>query len=166
MINRNNPPKSATESSNQSKKAKRAGKGKARPIEEAQAPKEPSRTPLPILPNTKFDYKDEKLQIKAAITFFALRCVGCLAKFYMLRSYERDGAFYELGVNERVLFEGIFIASSLATGEVILKMVEELIVNTENSVRRSINIYTTQNIHLSLANVAWIEFSSLDENFD
>lgn len=132
MINRSNPPKSATESSTQSKKAKKAAKAKARQLEEAQAPQEPSRTPLPILPNTKFDYKDEKLQIKAAITFFALKCVGCLAKFYMVRSYERDGAFYELNVNERVMFEGIFIASSIATGEVILRMVEELIVNTEN----------------------------------
>jgi hypothetical protein len=38
MINRNNPPKSATESSTQSKKAKKAAKAKARQLEEAQAP--------------------------------------------------------------------------------------------------------------------------------
>jgi hypothetical protein len=77
------------------------------------------------LPPVNFDFKEEKLQLKSTITFLALKAVGQLVKFFMLSSYRRVGANYDLDENQRVLYEGIFTTSSINSGEILLRMVEE-----------------------------------------
>lgn len=57
--------------------------------------------------------------------------MGCLAKFYMMQDYRREGATYEMNANERVLYEGIFVTSSIATGQILIKMVEEYVFTGE-----------------------------------
>ena len=110
------------------------------------------------MPPLNFEYRDEKLQIKAAITFFALKAVGCLCKFFMVRGYAREGANYKLAPSERVLFEGLFITSSISTNEVILKMVEEKVYSPNDESESLKNIFNDDRfIHLNLTNVAWME---------
>ena len=71
--------------------------------------------------------------------------------------------------NERVVFEGIFFTSSLATSEVILSHTEEYVYPTENSGEwdapepRLMEMYIDRYVHLLLENVAWVEFLPNDE---
>lgn len=57
--------------------------------------------------------------------------MGELCRFHMLTTYKREGANYELAPSERVVFEGIYVTSSLATSEVILKLVEEYVYSAD-----------------------------------
>lgn len=52
----------------------------------------------------------------------------------MLRDYRRENANYEISEEERVIFEGIYVCSSLATSEVIIKMVEEYVSPVTNPI--------------------------------
>lgn len=123
--------------------------------------------PKATLPQLSFDLKDEKLQLKTSITFFALKAMGQLCRFHMLQSYRRDGASYDLNENERVVFEGIYVTSSLATSEVILKLVEEYVYPTSDadwdSEPRLEEMWLDNFIHLQLENVAWVEFIPNDD---
>ena len=75
----------------------------------------------------------------------------------MLQEYRRDGAKYAVSDEERIVFEGIYIASSISTGEVIIKMVEESVCrNDDYDTRKLQNIYTSDFVHLGLDNVAWV----------
>ena len=133
--------------------------GKKKNYKKSQTDTEnPLQKQAAILPPLNFEYRDEKLQIKAAITFFALKAVGCLCKFYMVQGYRRDGANYKLAQGERVLYEGLFITSSISTNEVILKMVEEKVFSPSDDSETLKNIFSDDRfIHLNLTNVAWME---------
>ena len=67
----------------------------------------------------------------------------------MLSSYRRNGSEYEVNCDERVVFEGLWVSSSIGTGEVIIKMVEEQIVSNRGD-KRLVNIFIDSPIHLSL----------------
>jgi hypothetical protein len=67
----------------------------------------------------------------------------------MLSSYRRNGSDYEVNSDERVVFEGLWVSSSIGTGEVIIKMVEEQIVSNRGD-KRLVNIFIDSPIHLSL----------------
>lgn len=47
----------------------------------------------------------------------------------MSRSYKRETADYTLNSGDRVVYEGIFVTSSIGTREIVLKMVEEQVEN-------------------------------------
>ena len=47
----------------------------------------------------------------------------------MSHSYKRETADYTLNPGDRVVYEGIFITSSMGTREIVLKMVEEQVEN-------------------------------------
>lgn len=106
----------------------------------------PMLKPLPILPPINFDNKEEKLHIKYSITFFALHCVGKLVRVYMSYSYKRETADYTLNTGDRVVFEGIFVTSSIGTREIVLKMVEEQVENGGKCQTK--HIHTEQYINL------------------
>jgi hypothetical protein len=57
------------------------------------------------------------------------------------------------------MFEGIFVASSISTLEIIIKMVEEIIVSGPDTERTftTKKFYTEDYVHLNIENVAWIE---------
>ena len=48
----------------------------------------------------------------------------------MLKNYKREGAPYQLETGERTMFEGIYVASSISTWEIVLSMVEEKVVSS------------------------------------
>ena len=58
------------------------------------------------------------------------------------------------------MFEGIYVASSISTREMIIQQVEEVIVSSTNGEQtyKTINFFTEDKIHLSLEKVAWVEF--------
>ncbi len=105
--------------------------------------------------------KEEKLAIKNTITFVALKAFGQLVRFHMLSDYRRPGANYSIqqGV-DNVCFEGIFLASSIGTGEFILQMVQELLITAESE--QVVGVWTEEPIHLRFENVAWVQFVVAD----
>ena len=73
----------------------------------------------------------------------------------MHKTYKRNGANYELSLDENVIFEGIYCSSSLSTGEVILSMVEEYTLSPKG-IKTLRNIYIDNFIHLTMLNVSWV----------
>jgi hypothetical protein len=72
--------------------------------------------------------------------------VGKIVRVYMSHSYRRPGADYTLNSGDRVVFEGMFITSSLGTREIILKLVEEIVDNGTRCETKQ--IHTEQPINL------------------
>ena len=115
MEKRHGSPKSAANVSSKRKSGKK-NSNKSGLTTTAEAPADsPAQKSKYTLPPLQYDQKEEKLQIKYGITFFALKCVGSLARVFMLENYTRDGAQYQVNPGHRVMFEGIFLASSIST---------------------------------------------------
>lgn len=113
---------------------------------------------VPTLPHTGVDTKEEKLQIKSTISFLFMKSVGSLVRANMLHEYKTPNATYEVQPGERLILEGIYLAASVSTCELILGMVEVIILSADGKRRYTAQVYLDQTVRLRMDNVAWLEF--------
>lgn len=114
--------------------------------------------PVPTLPHTGLDTKEEKLQIKSSINFLLMKSVGSFVRAYMLLDYKPPNSSIEVQPGERLILEGIYLTSSVSTCEFLLGMVEVIILSADEKRRFTAAVYLDQTIKLKMDNVAWLEF--------
>ena len=70
-----------------------------------------------------------------------MKSVGSLVRANMLQEYKTPNATYEVQPGERLILEGIYLAASVSTCELILGMVEVIILSADGKRRFTAQVY-------------------------